>query len=153
MVFALETQHGKTHQWGVRIEEMLIVHKDRVEIISNFPVEQITVVDPMPGYSDFRPEGRLQSINRVQAGQSVRQTLGRLRNAGARMERSRPNVNAPLIVRVLRGDRRRPLRAQGREPRAPRARGLAHSGRLLRRCRGLSRSGRGAWPRTTPRAA
>jgi Xaa-Pro aminopeptidase len=51
MVFALETQHGKQFEWGVRIEEMLIVHKDRVELISNFPVEQITVVDPMPGYS------------------------------------------------------------------------------------------------------
>src|SRR6266487_2549975 len=51
MVFALETQHGKKFEWGVRIEEMLIVHKDGIEIISNFPVEQITVVDPMPGYS------------------------------------------------------------------------------------------------------
>jgi len=47
MVFALETQHGKTYQYGVRIEEMLIVHNDEVEIISNFPVEKITVVDPM----------------------------------------------------------------------------------------------------------
>ncbi len=45
MVFALETQHGKMLQWGVRIEEMLIVHEDRTEIISSFPVEQITVVD------------------------------------------------------------------------------------------------------------
>jgi Xaa-Pro aminopeptidase len=53
MVFALETQHGKPHQWGVRIEEMLIVHKNSVEIVSNFPVEQITVVDPMPGYSNY----------------------------------------------------------------------------------------------------
>ena len=53
MVFALETQHGKTHQWGVRIEEQLIVHKDGVEITSNFPVEQITVVEPMPGYSSY----------------------------------------------------------------------------------------------------
>ncbi len=44
MVFALETQHGKMFEWGVRIEEMLIVHEDRTEIISNFPVEQITVV-------------------------------------------------------------------------------------------------------------
>ena len=52
MVFALETQHGKMFRWGVRIEEMLIVHEDRVEIISNFPVKQITVVDPMPGYGD-----------------------------------------------------------------------------------------------------
>jgi Xaa-Pro aminopeptidase len=50
MVFALETQHGKMYRWGVRIEEMLIVHEDSVEIISNFPVQQITVVDPMPGY-------------------------------------------------------------------------------------------------------
>ena len=51
MVFALETQHGKMLQWGVRIEEMLIVHKDKIEIVSNFPVEQICVVNPMPGYS------------------------------------------------------------------------------------------------------
>jgi Xaa-Pro aminopeptidase len=51
MVFALETQHGKRFEWGVRIEEMLIVHEDRTELISHFPVEQITVVDPMPGYS------------------------------------------------------------------------------------------------------
>ena len=28
MVFALETQHGKLFRWGVRIEEMLIVHED-----------------------------------------------------------------------------------------------------------------------------
>ncbi len=45
MVFALETQHGKEHQWGVRIEEMLIVHEDRTELISTFPVHEITVVD------------------------------------------------------------------------------------------------------------
>jgi hypothetical protein len=31
------------------------VHKDKVELISNFPVEQITVVDPMPGYSSLFP--------------------------------------------------------------------------------------------------
>jgi Xaa-Pro aminopeptidase len=52
MVFALETQHGHRFRWGVRIEEMLIVHPDQVEIISNFPVKQITVVDPIPGYGD-----------------------------------------------------------------------------------------------------
>jgi len=45
MVFALETQHGKKYEWGVRIEEMLIVNDKGIEIISNFPVEQITVVD------------------------------------------------------------------------------------------------------------
>lgn len=50
MVFALETQHGIPFEWGVRIEEMLIVHDDKVEVISNFPVNQITVVDPIPGY-------------------------------------------------------------------------------------------------------
>jgi len=44
MVFALETQHGKVHEFGVRIEEMLIVHPDRTEIISTFPVGEITVV-------------------------------------------------------------------------------------------------------------
>jgi len=31
------------------------VHADRIEITSHFPVEQITVVDPMPGYSSLRP--------------------------------------------------------------------------------------------------
>jgi Xaa-Pro aminopeptidase len=39
MVFALETQHGKPHPWGVRIEEMSIVHKNSVEIVSDIPVE------------------------------------------------------------------------------------------------------------------
>jgi Xaa-Pro aminopeptidase len=52
MVFALETQHGKMYRWGVRIEEMLIVHENSIEITSNFPVKQITVVDPIPGYGD-----------------------------------------------------------------------------------------------------
>jgi hypothetical protein len=36
----------------VRIEEGLIVHDKEIEIISNFPVKQITVVDPIPGYAD-----------------------------------------------------------------------------------------------------
>jgi Xaa-Pro aminopeptidase len=43
MIFALETQHGKVHEFGVRIEEMLIVHEDKTEIISTFPVRQITL--------------------------------------------------------------------------------------------------------------
>ena len=47
MVFALETQHGKPMEFGVRIEEMLIVHENSTEIISNFPVKEITVVDPI----------------------------------------------------------------------------------------------------------
>jgi len=52
MTFALETQHGKRFRYGVRIEEMLIVKKNDIEIVSNFPVKQITVVDPLPGYGD-----------------------------------------------------------------------------------------------------
>ncbi|MBT4906017.1 MAG: aminopeptidase P family protein, partial [Rhodospirillaceae bacterium] len=48
MVFALETQHGIPFKFGVRIEEMQIVHADETEVITNFPVNQITVVDPMP---------------------------------------------------------------------------------------------------------
>ena len=52
MTFALETQHGKRFRYGVRIEEMLIVHKNEIEIVSNFPVKQITVVDPLQGYGD-----------------------------------------------------------------------------------------------------
>jgi Xaa-Pro aminopeptidase len=43
MIFALETQHGKVHEFGVRIEEMLIVHEDSTEIISTFPVREITL--------------------------------------------------------------------------------------------------------------
>jgi Xaa-Pro aminopeptidase len=42
MTFALETQHGKRFRYGVRIEEMLIVKKNEIEIVSNFPVKQIT---------------------------------------------------------------------------------------------------------------
>ena len=37
MTFALETQHGEGFRYGVRIEEMLIVHEKEIEIISNFP--------------------------------------------------------------------------------------------------------------------
>ena len=42
MVFALETQHGKVHDFGVRIEEMIIVQKDGPELITTFPVNEIT---------------------------------------------------------------------------------------------------------------
>ena len=60
MTFALETQHGLPFKWGVRIEEMLIVHSDHTEIVSNFPVEQITVVDPIPGYA--APDSRERKL-------------------------------------------------------------------------------------------
>jgi Xaa-Pro aminopeptidase len=44
MVFALETQHGKVHEFGVRLEEMLIVNETGVELITSFPIDEITVV-------------------------------------------------------------------------------------------------------------
>ena len=52
MTSAPETQHGKKFRYGVRIEEMLIVHKNEIEIVSNFPVKQITAIDPIPGHGD-----------------------------------------------------------------------------------------------------
>jgi Xaa-Pro aminopeptidase len=44
MVFALETQHGQLFKWGVRIEEMLIVTPNGHEVITKFPVEEITTI-------------------------------------------------------------------------------------------------------------
>jgi Xaa-Pro dipeptidase len=44
MVFALETQHGKVHDFGVRLEEMLVVTEDGHEVITSFPIDEITVV-------------------------------------------------------------------------------------------------------------
>jgi len=45
MVFALETQHGKVHDFGVRLEEMLVVTDTGHELITSFPIDEITVVD------------------------------------------------------------------------------------------------------------
>ncbi|HET9608685.1 MAG TPA: M24 family metallopeptidase, partial [Acidimicrobiales bacterium] len=42
MVFALETQHGKLHEFGVRLEEMMIVDETGAELISTFPIDEIT---------------------------------------------------------------------------------------------------------------
>ncbi len=44
MVFALETQHGKMFDFGVRIEEMLVVTQSGHQVITKFPVEEITTV-------------------------------------------------------------------------------------------------------------
>jgi Xaa-Pro dipeptidase len=44
MSFALETQHGKPLEWGVRLEEMLVVTEDGPQITTQFPIEEITVV-------------------------------------------------------------------------------------------------------------
>jgi Xaa-Pro aminopeptidase len=41
MVFALETQHGKLHDHGVRLEEMLIVTKDGPELVSTYKSHEI----------------------------------------------------------------------------------------------------------------
>jgi Xaa-Pro aminopeptidase len=43
-VFALETQHGKMFDFGVRIEEMVVVTPSGRDVITKFPVEEITTV-------------------------------------------------------------------------------------------------------------
>ncbi len=43
MSFALETQHGKLFDWGVRLEEMLIATPTGAEVLTRFPIEEITV--------------------------------------------------------------------------------------------------------------
>lgn len=45
MVFALETQHGKLHDHGVRLEEMLVVNETGTEMLSTFSNHEIIVVD------------------------------------------------------------------------------------------------------------
>jgi Xaa-Pro dipeptidase len=45
MVFALETQHGKLHDHGVRLEEMLVVNETGTEMLSTFKNHEIIVVD------------------------------------------------------------------------------------------------------------
>jgi Xaa-Pro aminopeptidase len=44
MVFALETQHGKDFQWGVRIERMIRVTDTGYETLDKFPVDEIITV-------------------------------------------------------------------------------------------------------------
>jgi Xaa-Pro aminopeptidase len=44
MVFALETQHGKTHEFGVRLEEMLLVTEDGYDLLSTYHSDDIIVV-------------------------------------------------------------------------------------------------------------
>ncbi len=44
MVFALETQHGKLHEFGVRLEEMLVVGKDGPEMLSTYKSDEIISV-------------------------------------------------------------------------------------------------------------
>jgi Xaa-Pro dipeptidase len=45
MSFALETQHGKMLEWGVRLEQMLLVTDTGTEVTTLFPIDEITVVD------------------------------------------------------------------------------------------------------------
>ena len=45
MSFALETQHGKPLQWGVRLEEMMVITEKGPEVTTQFPIEEITVLD------------------------------------------------------------------------------------------------------------
>lgn len=44
MVFALETQHGKNHEFGVRLEEMLLVTDDGHELLSSYASDEIITV-------------------------------------------------------------------------------------------------------------
>ncbi|BCB83000.1 M24 family metallopeptidase [Phytohabitans suffuscus] len=44
MVFALETQHGKVHEFGVRLEEMLLVTEDGHEALSRYASDEIICV-------------------------------------------------------------------------------------------------------------
>jgi len=45
MTFALETQHGKLHRFGVRLEEMLYVTETGIEMVSTYKSHEIIVVD------------------------------------------------------------------------------------------------------------
>ncbi|HUO46080.1 MAG TPA: Xaa-Pro peptidase family protein [Acidimicrobiia bacterium] len=45
MTFALETQHGKLHDHGVRLEEMLYVTDTGYEIVSTYKSHEIIVID------------------------------------------------------------------------------------------------------------
>jgi Xaa-Pro aminopeptidase len=45
MTFALETQDGKLHEYGVRLEEMLYVTDTGIEMVSSYKSHEIIVVD------------------------------------------------------------------------------------------------------------
>jgi len=45
MTFALETQHGKLHRFGVRLEEMLYVTETGIEMVTTYKSHEIIVVD------------------------------------------------------------------------------------------------------------
>ena len=45
MSFALETQHGKMLEWGVRLEQQLLVNEKGAEVTTFFPIDEITVID------------------------------------------------------------------------------------------------------------
>jgi Xaa-Pro dipeptidase len=45
MTFALETQHGKLHDYGVRLEEMLYVTDTGIELVSTYKSHEIIVID------------------------------------------------------------------------------------------------------------
>jgi len=45
MTFAIETQHGTIGSSGVRLEEMLRITHDGVEVLTKWPIGEITEVD------------------------------------------------------------------------------------------------------------
>ena len=45
MTFALETQHGKLHEFGVRLEEMLYVTDTGHEMVTSYKTDEIIETD------------------------------------------------------------------------------------------------------------
>ncbi len=45
MTFALETQDGEMFDYGVRIEEMIVVTRNGHDLLTRFPIDEITVCD------------------------------------------------------------------------------------------------------------
>ena len=147
MVFALETQHGKLFRWGVRIEEMLIVHEDQHRDHLELPGQADHRSRSDAGLRGSRQVSDASSSfrrirQRSQVGPRVR--LGPARRAVWSVERYGRFI-VPLSSEEATDAGA--LRTQGGEPRGARARRTANPRRLLSRRRGLSASSHLARPR------
>ena len=158
MTFALETQHGKRFRYGVRIEEMLIVHKNEIEIVSNFPVQADHRGRSDPGLCGSREVGTSSAVATIVIAGRDRGDPSRFaRSMDARVKPGhddRKGLSPPMSRSSSRStrssatdpDARRP---EGRESRRARARGLADAGRLLPDRRRLSAPDRASRDRRT----
>ena len=150
MTFALETQHGKKFRYGVRIEEMLIVKKDGIEIVSNFPVKQITVVDPLPGYGDHVKclplplAGRCEApVARGDSSSSSGPSPASQRDDGCAEHAASCSMSAFILpLSDPAATDRRPRRAEGGEPGGAGACRPADARRFLHHRRRLSAADR-----------